>query len=132
MYEITKNVITGGRYELSGMLRRLDVIWLQGDLTDEQHTELVELARSHADPAMTATLTRRMEAVEARLDALEQAGAESPDAPAEEWPAYVVGRSYRTGDQVTFEGRHYICRLPVHVDQCVWSPADYPSYWKEA
>ena len=50
MYDIIKNVITSGSYELTDILKKIDTIWLQGALTEEQHKELVELARSSADP----------------------------------------------------------------------------------
>ena len=30
MYEIVKNVIQAGRYELSDMLKKIDVIWVTG------------------------------------------------------------------------------------------------------
>lgn len=48
----------------------------------------------------------------------------------EEWPEYVIPSSanpYMTGDKVTFNGVHYICKM----DNCVWSPSEYPSAWEE-
>ena len=132
MYDIIKNVIMRGRYELSDMLRKLDTLWLQGDLTDQQKAELEGLAREHADPAMTATLTKRVEDLERRVDTLEAAEAPGGDTASSEWPEYAVGRSYRNGDKVTFEGARYICTLPEHADVCVWSPKDYPAYWRAA
>ena len=48
----------------------------------------------------------------------------------EEWPEYVTPSSanpYMTGDKVTFNGVHYICKM----DNCVWSPSEYPSAWEE-
>ena len=50
MYDIIKNVITSGSYELTDILKKIDTIWLQGALTEEQRTELIELARNSADP----------------------------------------------------------------------------------
>ena len=48
----------------------------------------------------------------------------------EEWPDYVqptgTQDAYNTGDRVTFSEHHYICKM----DNCVWSPADYPAAWK--
>ena len=49
MYEIVKNVIESGQYELTDMLKKIDTIWLQGTLDDDQRTELIELARSRAE-----------------------------------------------------------------------------------
>lgn len=45
MYDIIKNVITSGSYELTDILKKIDTIWLQGTLTEEQRTELIDLAR---------------------------------------------------------------------------------------
>lgn len=48
----------------------------------------------------------------------------------EEWPEYVTPSSanpYMTGDKVTFNGVHYVCKM----DNCVWSPSEYPSAWEE-
>lgn len=44
MYDIIKNVITSGSYELTDILKKIDTIWLQGTLTEEQRTELIDLA----------------------------------------------------------------------------------------
>lgn len=45
MYEIVKNVIESKRYELNDMIKKIDTLWIQGDLTEEQKNELTELAR---------------------------------------------------------------------------------------
>ena len=34
--------------------------------------------------------------------------------------------AYNTGDKVTFNGKHYICKM----DACTWSPSDYPAGWE--
>ena len=128
MYEIVKAVVLKGRYELTEMLRKVDILWVQGELTEQQKEELEGLAREHADPAMTATLRKRVEDLEVRVAELEKDGA----VPGEEFPAYVEGHVYRNGDRVSFGGKRYVCALPEGVEICVWSPAAYPGYWKEA
>ena len=35
MYEIVKNVIESGQYELTDMLKKIDTIWFQGTLDDD-------------------------------------------------------------------------------------------------
>jgi chitodextrinase len=49
----------------------------------------------------------------------------------EEWPEFVqpisAETAYHIGDQVTFNGIHYKCII----DNCTWSPSDYPSAWEE-
>ena len=59
MYDIIKTVISSGRYELSDMLGKIDTIWLQGGLTEEQRTELVELARQNALPENSYTSVQK-------------------------------------------------------------------------
>ena len=39
MYEIVKNVIMSKRYELNDMLKKIDTLWVQGDITEEQKKE---------------------------------------------------------------------------------------------
>ena len=55
MYEIIKQVIESGRYELNDMLKKIDTIWIQGNITEEQKNELVELAQSKANPENSYT-----------------------------------------------------------------------------
>ena len=43
MYQIIEAVIQSKRYELNDILKKIDTIWVQGDLTDAQREELVEL-----------------------------------------------------------------------------------------
>ena len=138
MYQIIKDVLTSGRYELSDMLTKIDTIWLQGDLDDDQRTELVQLARTNADPAQSyapisaqlTALADRIKALEARVTALEGDDTDTPEP--EEWPAWVqptgAHDAYNIGDKVTFEGRHYISTM----DGNVWSPSAYPDGWEEA
>ena len=48
MYEIFKNVINSKRYNLDDMLKKIDTLWVQGDITEEQKKELVTLAQTNA------------------------------------------------------------------------------------
>lgn len=36
MYDTIKDVINSGRYELNDMLHKIDTLWVQGDLDDDQ------------------------------------------------------------------------------------------------
>ncbi len=144
MYEIIKAVIGSGRYELSDMLRKIDTIWLQGDITDSQKTELVELSRQKALPensyaslrkqvsTLFANMGEMAAAIRANTDAIAilQGSAVTPPVQ-EEYPEYVqptgAHDAYNTGDKVTWDGRHYICLM----DNCVWDPDTYPQAWEE-
>ncbi len=138
MYQIIKDVLSSGRYELNDMLRKIDTIWVQGDLTDEQRAELVELARANADPAQSyAPLQEQIDkafaaikALEGRVKALEDGETPEPGPEPEEWPEWVqptgAHDAYNTGDKVTYNGKHYTSLL----DGNVWSPDAYPAGWQ--
>lgn len=95
MYQIIKDVINSGRYELNDILKKIDTIWVQGDLTDDEKAELVELARTNADPAQTYAPLReqidqafaQIKALDARVKALEAGEAPEPSPEPDEWPA---------------------------------------------
>ena len=127
MYIIISNVIKSGNYELNDMLRKIDTIWVQGSLTDEERGELVELAQSNADPAKSyAPLQEQINQAFDRIKALEgrMAKLEAGEEPEpEEWPEWYkwdgVGRvSWQNGSKCTHNGVRYISR----VDNNVWEP----------
>lgn len=146
MYEIIKNVITSGSYELTDILKKIDTIWLQGTLTDEERTELIDLARSSADPEHSyAPLQEQIDtlytnmtemgktilSLTGRIAKLEGGSVTPPEA--DECPAWVqptgAHDAYNTGDKMTYtDGKRYICQM----DNCVWGPDVYPAGWKLA
>ena len=131
MYNIIKNVITSQRFELSDMLRKIDTLWLQSQITDAQKVELEALAREKADPAMSLTLLTRVEALEADMQKLKQAQAGGGAAqPGGGWPEFEPNHVYVKGDKVTYNGKHYTCVLNDYTDRTTWGPGDYPAYWQ--
>lgn len=125
MYGILKEVITSKRYELTDMLRKIDTLWAQGDLDDEQRTELIALAQGNADMTQEVNVLTKIEELEQRVRSLETGSTELGEA----YPDYVVGKWYYNGDKITFEGGKYRCIAPDGV-VCVWSPKEYPVYWE--
>lgn len=138
MYSTIKSVIDSGRYELNDMLKKIDTIWLQGGITDEQKDELVELARDKADPAQSyAPLQEQIDqafakisALESRVSVLEAGETPEPAPEPEEWPQWVqptgAHDAYNTGDKVTYNGKHYQSTINGNV----WSPDAYPAGWQ--
>lgn len=126
MYEIIKSVIESGRFELCDMLKKIDVCWLQGDITDEQKSELVKLAQENADPAMTADVLKKLEEIDKRLKIVED---KLEKEPGEEYPEYVPGKWYYKDDKITYKGKKHICIAPDGV-VCTWNPDEYPAYWQ--
>ena len=140
MYQIIKDVITSKRYELNDILQKIDTIWLQGDIDDDQKDELVELAREYADPEQSyAPLQAQIEqafaqikALDARVALLEAGETPEPSPGPDEWPEFVqptgAHDAYQTGDKVTYNGKHYISTM----DGNVWNPDAYPAGWELA
>lgn len=155
MYDIIKNVIESGRFELVDILKKIDTIWLQGDITEDEKNELVALAQERAKPENSyaplqaqidklatelATVKTQTQAntsdILAIKDKLAETGTVVPEPepePSEEYPEYVpptgAHDAYYKDDKVTYNGKKYICIAPEGT-ACVWSPADYPAYWQ--
>ena len=127
MKELFEQVIRMKNYDLKSLLNCIDQYHIEGRLTDEERQELTQKARDGA--AQEYDYKGEIDALWAAVRALQQ----SVSLPAEqdEWPEYVqptgAGTAYQVGDKVTFNGVHYVCRLP----HCVWSPADYPIGWQK-
>lgn len=136
MYEVIKNVIQSGSFELTDILGKIDTLWLQGSLTDAERLDLIEMARSKADPSNSfAPLQAQIDALAERVAKLEgKVEPADPDVPTEEYPEYVQPTgshdAYHNGDTVTFKGKRYLC-VALEGVAVVWSPEVYPSYWEE-
>lgn len=153
MYEVIKTVIESGRYELGELLSKIDVIWLQGDITDDQKADLVNLARSNATPensyapmqeqinqafeqikALEETVNANAKGMSAIKTAVEALGGtiQTPDpGPTEEYPEYKKPagpyEAFNTGSKITFDGDRYECLE----DGVLWNPVEYPQGWKK-
>lgn len=135
MYDIIKNVINEGRYDLSSLLIKIDTLWLQSQITDEQKEELVNLARENADIEHSIEVIQKLKELDMKINELDKRvlalenGSVEPIPPQEEYPPYEIGKWYYKCDKVTFEDKHYECIAPDGV-ACTWSPSEYPNYWK--
>lgn len=136
MYEIIKTVIESKRYELADMLEKIDTMWLQDEITEEQKTELVNLARENAKPENSySDLQKQIEQAFSEIAALkvcvDKLDGTEPDP--EEYPEYVqptgAHDAYHKDDKVTYKGKKYICIAPEDV-AVVWDPETYPAYWQ--
>lgn len=127
MYQIIKNVIERGDYDLTAILKKIDTLWASEKLTDVQYNELLDLARGGASVNNSEIVTK-LNDLEARVRALE--GKDETTVPSDEYHEYVVGKWYYNGDKCAFEGENYKCIAPVGT-VCVWSPVEYPAYWEE-
>lgn len=138
MYYNVKNVINNKQYELSDMLRKIDILWLQSELTDEQKQELIALARENAIPensyaGLQEQVDKLFEITSVHEKEILKLKGQEPKPQPEEYPEYVQPTgshdAYYKDDKMTFEGGKYICIAPEGV-AVVWNPTAYPAYWK--
>ena len=153
MYEIIKNVLIKGNYELKDILHKINQMYIESEITKEQKDELDNLARKNANPensyaplqeqidnlylelnTLKSTVEANARGMSALKETVEKLGGtviEPEYPPAEEYPEYKqptgAHDAYKVGDKITFEGKKYTCIL----DNCVWSPTEYPSAWQE-
>lgn len=145
MYEAIKNVILNGKYELKDYLKRINLMFVELEITEEQKEELDNLARENANPENSyATLQEQLNSafteiadLKSRVETLEKAGeeegetGEEPTEPVEEYPEFKEPQNstncYNIGDKITYMGKKYICKI----NGCVWDPITYPPAWEE-
>lgn len=139
MYSIIKQVIENKNFELTSILRKINTLWAEDELNDEQREELRESAQTNAKAENSyAPLQNRIDALFANVKELAQEilalknGGVAPEEPTEEYPEYVqptgAHDAYNTGDKMTYtDGNKYICQM----DGCVWGPDVYPKGWKK-
>ena len=136
MQKIIEKVIESKNYELSDMLKKIDTLWIQGSIDEEMRKSLSDKARNNANVQNSLNIILKLEEMDRRLKALEDAKAETEtgtetEEPTETiYPEFVVGKWYYTGDRITFDGKNYVCIAPDGAT-CVWSPSEYPVYWEE-
>ena len=129
-------LISSLQYDLQDVLHRIDVMYAAGRLTDEERTELYAYAREHAKSQYDysteiESLWTAVRDIRDRLTALEGESTEELEEPIDEWPEFKqptgAHDAYYTGDKITYNGKHYICKM----DGCVWPPDVYPAGWEE-
>ena len=112
-------------------------MWIESAITEEQKTELDNLARVYANAENSYAplqepinnIYTELNSIKNRLNALE--GTEEPTEPVEEYPEYIQPTgshdAYNTGDKITYNSKKYVCKM----DGCVWNPDTYPAGWEE-
>ena len=72
MYEMIKSIIISGDFKVTDITNKIDVLWVNGDLMDEQRTELHQMITSHLNPGTEAPeeaeLYKRLEGRVAKLE----------------------------------------------------------------
>lgn len=135
MYTIIEAVINSKVYELNDILKKIDIIWLQGGISDEEKNSLIAKAQENADGEQSYLPLREqidklftiIDSISNRVTILE--GGEA--AIEEEYPEFVQpsGKhdAYNKGDKITYNGKKYECVK----NNVMWSPDVNPKCWKE-
>lgn len=126
MYGIIVDVLNRGGYDLKGITEKINALWVEGKLTEEERNQLLNKAQGNADSTYSVDVIQKLNDLEQRVRAIESKDVPT-DATTEQ---YTVGKWYYNGDKCTFEGKTYTCVAPDGV-VCVWSPTEYPTYWEE-
>lgn len=144
MFEIIKNVIKNKDFELKDILYKINKMYIESAITEEEKAQLDELARENAVAENSyAPLQEQIDNANARIDKLEariedlenkETGEVTElEKPVEtdEYPEFVQPTGahdcYNTGDKITYNGKKYICKM----NGCVWAPDVYPAGWEE-
>lgn len=140
MRAIIESIINQGNYILSDILHKINVCWVNGEITESDREWLENFAKEKANAQYEASegIVSKLQELDGRIHTLEvkvaEMGTEEPTEPSEpaeeQAPDFVVGKWYYKGDKVTFDGKQYECIAP-DGQVCVWSPADYPAYWQK-
>lgn len=134
MYDTIVSVIESGHYELADMLNKIDTLWVQGDLDDEQRTYLITRANENANvddqyKPLQEQLNKAFEQIAElaiRVAKLENAGegGEDPDPKPEgeypEWYAWTgIGAiPWQKDSKCTHNGEKWISM----VNNNIWEP----------
>lgn len=137
MFNLIKQVIESKSYKLEDMLYKINKMYIENYITEEEKTELDNLARTNANPINSyAPLQEQIDNMYIKISNLENRIAilenSEPTEPGEdEYPEFVqptgAHNCYNKGSKITFEGEKKIC----NIDGCVWSPDAYPAAWEE-
>lgn len=137
MFDLIKQVIESKDYKLEDMLYKINKMYIEEFITEQEKTELDNLARENADPVNSyASIQEQINNIYLEIDKIKETinelkGTEEPGPDEEEYKEFVqptgAHDAYNIGDKIIYNGKKYICKQ----DNCVWSPEVYPSAWEE-
>ena len=138
MFDLIKEVINSRAYKLEDMLYKINKMYIESYISEQEKTELDNLARTNANPINSyAPLQEQIDNMYIKISNLENRIAilenSDPVEPGQEdeYPEFVqptgAHNCYNKGDKIIYNGKKYICKI----DGCVWSPDAYPSAWEE-
>ena len=115
MFGIIKNIITNGVFRVNDLYEKIDTLWAESKLSDDERNQLIQMMTDHINPATEAPeLAERITRLEERVTALENAQTEEPEEPSEgiSVPAWEpwdgVSDKYQYGAVVTNIGKYWL------------------------
>lgn len=118
LYELIKDVIKAKNFKKDDMVSKIERAWYKGDITEEEHSELLSLVTKNLNPEaerpewleVAAILKNKISALEERVAKLEIGETSSPEeAPKwEKWEKWDgISKKYQFGAIVEHNGIVY-------------------------
>lgn len=128
MINAIKNVIQNKNYKLEELLYKINKMYIESRITEQEKDELDSLARANAKAENNYNIQKQIDELRVRVEALE---GNTQGEATEEYQEFKqptgAHDTYNIGDKIIFNNKKYICKL----DNCVWSPETYPQAWEE-
>lgn len=154
MFETIKDYINTGRYELKELTNKINTLWVESELTDEEREALLTLAQENTDPTKGyASLQQQVDELRENLKLTNEQlielttkvnqliAGESPEPipepdpdPEDEYPAWHTPTgahdAYYKDDKMTYtDGKKYICIAPDGYG-VTYGPDVLPQMWQ--
>ena len=142
MYEIIKVIIQSGNFIVSDITRKIDTLWAESKLTDEERQQLSEMMIDYINPNTQAPelkelylqLKEEVAILKEEVAKLKGTGGIDPDPAAiPQWkPWDGISTDYQTGAVVEHNGKYY--KNVLEGMQNTWEPGSAgvdERYWKE-
>lgn len=142
MYKIMQSVIHAGGFKLEDMRHKVNKMYIQGELTEEQADQLLAQAEQGATPdaerpellQIVRNLSAKVDALAAEVAALKAVGGtNAPDTEATEYEPWTpwdgISSDYQPGAIVKHNGKIWIS---TYAGQNVWEPGVVGvGFWEE-
>lgn len=146
MFQTIKDYINTGRYELKELTNKINALWVESKLTDEEREALLKLAQENSDQTkgylplqeqienLKSFVNEKIEAINKQLVELGNPVPEPEPKPEDEYPAWHqptgAHDAYYTNDKMTFtDGKKYICIAPTGYG-VTYGPDVLPQMWQ--
>lgn len=94
-YRIIKNFVLTGDYVLEDVEGRINALWIEGKLTDEQRAEMLDLAADHAKDVFNTDVLARLAKVEQDIYELKH--------PVDIYPIWQTGQTSIKGQPYRYD-----------------------------